>query len=229
MTDETCAFSVAGEPVVGHASGALYVPGHKTLVVSDLHFEKGSFFAAKGQFLPPYDTRTTLARLQSALQRFNPKRVIALGDSFHDGDAGTRIADEDWQVTQALSATYQWTWITGNHDEDLPAGIGGTIAEACTLGPLRFCHEPTLTPVMGEVAGHLHPCARVRTRQRSLRRRCFVGDGDRLIMPAYGAFTGGLDISDEAFHGLFARPVTAWVMGRARVYAIPAKGLAGVT
>ncbi len=214
--------------MVGEATGALYIPAHQTLVVSDLHFEKGSFFAAKGQFLPPYDTRTTLARLQSALQRFNPKRVIALGDSFHDGNAGDRIAFDDWQVIQTLSGTYQWVWITGNHDEDLPEGIGGSIAATCQLGPLTFRHEPTPGPAIGEVAGHLHPCARVRTKQRSLRRRCFAGDGARLIMPAYGAFTGGLDIADPVYDGLFAGPVTAWVMGRARVYAISAKGLVGV-
>lgn len=228
MTDDTCSFSVAGETVVGEASGALFIPAHETLVVSDLHFEKGSFFAAKGQFLPPYDTRATLARLKAAIARFKPARVIALGDSFHDGDAGARIADEDWAQIQSLSVAHDWVWILGNHDEDLPPNIGGSVAETCTLGPLTFRHEPTEAPIVGEVAGHLHPCARVRTRQRTLRRRCFVGDGQRLIMPAYGAFTGGLDVADPAFEGLFAGPLTAWVMGKADVYAIPAKGLAGV-
>ncbi len=229
MTDETCQFEVAGEVVIAHPSGAAFVPSQNTLIVSDLHFEKGSFFAAKGQFLPPYDTRATLSRLQTAIDRFQPVRVIALGDSFHDGAADTRIAGDDWQSIQTLSARFDWTWITGNHDETLPAGIGGTICAELKLGPLTLRHEPTAAPARGEVAGHLHPCARVQTSSRSLRRRCFVGDGDRLIMPAFGAFTGGLDIADKAYDGLFDGSVTAWVLGRSRVYTIPAKGLAGVS
>lgn len=219
---------VMGETLLGDPSGGLYWPAMKTLIVSDLHFEKGSSFAAKGQMLPPYDTRATLGNLSSVIAKHAPECVIALGDSFHDGEAGTRIADDDMAHIQSLTQGTEWIWITGNHDEILPGGIGGSIADEVTLGDLHFRHEPLLEGGDGELCGHLHPCAIVRTRSRKLRRRCFAGDGRRLILPAFGAFTGGLDIADKAYDGLFQKPPTAWVLGQDKVYTILANRLIGV-
>lgn len=229
MTDETCAFELVGVRVEMDANGAAFLPEAETLIVSDLHFEKGSAFAAKGQFLPPYDTRATLVRITQSLERFSPRRVVALGDSFHDLDAGARIAADDWAAIERLASAHEWVWITGNHDEELPSGIAGAVAEELSIGPLTLRHEPLPAALAeGEVAGHLHPCAVVRTRSRNLRRRCFVSDGRRLIMPAYGAFTGGLNIADAAYDGLFVSAITAYVLGQAHVYAIPESRLAGV-
>lgn len=219
---------VAGEALWGDPSGALYWPAQGMLVVADLHFEKGSAFAAKGQFLPPYDTRATLRALDGAIARHGPQVVVALGDSFHDGEAGARIAEDDMARIQALTAATPWVWLTGNHDEVLPDGIGGKIAVELHIGALVLRHEPRPAPARGELAGHLHPAAVVRTRSRHLRRRCFAGDGERLILPSFGAFTGGLDIADEAFDGFFAGAPTAWVLGKEQVYEIPPARLSGV-
>lgn len=219
---------MAGEELWGDPSGALYWPAQSMLLVADLHFEKGSAFAAKGQFLPPYDTRATLRALYGAIERHKPQVVVALGDSFHDGEAGDRIAEDDRTRIQGLTAKTDWLWLTGNHDEVLPEGIGGMIAVELHIGALVLRHEPQARPARGEIAGHLHPAAVVRTRSRALRRRCFAGDGERLILPSFGAFTGGLDLADPAFDGLFAGAPTAWVLGKDQVYEIPSARLSGV-
>lgn len=228
MRDACAKIAVQGEELWGDPTGALYWPARGVLFVADLHFEKGSAFAAKGQMLPPYDTRKTLRLLKEAIARHEPAQVVALGDSFHDGEAGERIAEDDWQTIAALTGAHDFLWITGNHDEVLPEGIGGRIALEVAMGPLTLRHEPQVGPSAGELAGHLHPCAIVRTRMRNMRRRCFVGDGRRLILPAFGAFTGGLEIFDEAFAGMFEGAPTAWVLGRDRVYEIPPANLCGV-
>jgi len=219
---------VLDQALVGDPTGAAFWPVQGVMLVADLHFEKGSAFAAKGQMLPPYDTRATLRSLDAAIARHEPQAIIALGDSFHDGTAGDRIAKEDLTAIRELTEKTNWLWLTGNHDEILPEGIGGEIAVELELGPLTLRHEPKMGAAPGELAGHLHPAAVVRTRSRNLRRRCFVGDGQRLILPSFGAFTGGLDISDEAFAGLFETAPTAWVLGRDQVYEIPPSRLAGV-
>ncbi len=226
---EACAkIEVAGEELWGDPSGALYWPAQSMLLVADLHFEKGSAFASKGQMLPPYDTRATLRALDGAIERHKPQVVVALGDSFHDGGAGDRITEDDRTRIQALTAATSWVWLTGNHDEILPEGIGGKTAVELHIGALVLRHEPRAAPARGELAGHLHPAAVVRTRNRALRRRCFAGDGERLILPSFGAFTGGLDITDEAFNGLFTGAPTAWVLGKKQVYEIPPARLSGV-
>jgi len=229
MSNGCVEMKLLDEWLVADPSGALYWPREGVLIASDLHFEKGSSFAAKGQMLPPYDTRATLKILQNAIERHSPSRVIALGDSFHDGEAGDRIAPDDMAAIQSMTQSVMWTWITGNHDEVLPDGIGGSIENAVSIGPLVFRHEPHDRPADGELCGHLHPCAIVRTRNRKLRRRCFVGDGKRLILPAMGAFTGGLDIAEEPYEGLFETAPTAWVLGKDKVYTILPNRLVGVS
>ena len=202
-------------------TGALYIPELDTLVVSDLHFEKATSFATRGIHLPPYDTRSTLAGLEDAMGRYAPGRVIALGDSFHDRAARERLADEDRDRIRALCAAAAWTWIVGNHDPEPPRDLGGTVTACIEIGPLLFRHEPRPAPATGEVAGHLHPAAAVVARGRRLRRRCFATDGTRLVMPSFGAMTGGLCVRSQAFGKLFAgTDFTAWLIGRDEVYPV---------
>jgi DNA ligase-associated metallophosphoesterase len=216
---------VAGTTLVVDCAGALYWPQESVLAVADLHLEKGSSFAARGVLLPPYDTGATLGRLAALLGRYAPRRVIALGDSFHDGNGPARLAPRDRTALSALQLGRDWVWITGNHDPD-PAdaadGIGGTFARTLAIGALSFRHEPT--GAEGEIAGHLHPVARVRARGRSLSRRCFAGDGGRLVMPAFGAYAGGLNIRHRAFAEIFGTlAFTAHMLGEGRIYALAAE------
>ena len=218
---------VCSRDVAPDVSGALMLCDSATLVVSDLHFEKGSAFAAHGVHLPPYDTRSTLGLLEEVCRRLRPARVVALGDSFHDGGARARMADCDLERIRALTAAHAWTWVVGNHDPEPPADLGGTVADTVETGPLLLRHEPRPAPATGEIAGHLHPAASVVVRGRHLRRRCFVTDGTRLIMPAFGTFTGGLDVLSRPFGGLFdGRRFEAWMIGRDRVYPVSGRRLA---
>jgi hypothetical protein len=210
-------------------SGALYWPDEGALIVADLHLEKGSSFAARGLLLPPYDTAATLVRLGRAVARYAPRLVIALGDSFHDGDGPARILPQDRGALAALQRGRDWVWLAGNHDPDPALDIGGVFAKTLSLGPLTFRHEPTQGAAEGEVAGHLHPSARIAQRGHAVRRKCFATDGRRLIMPAFGAYAGGLNIRDRAFASLFgAGGFTAHLMGERRLYAFAsARCLAG--
>jgi len=212
---------VAGVTLHADLAGALIWSEQSLLVVSDLHFEKGSSFAARGVLLPPYDTVATLSRLAAVIARHNPRMVIALGDSFHDRDAHDRLAPGDREALAALQAHRDWIWISGNHDPALPKDIGGMVASEVAIGPIIFRHEPTGTA--GEIAGHLHPKARVVTRGRAMERRCFACDGERLVMPAFGAYTGGLSIRDSAFAKIFpTRAFVAHVLGDIRLHSIAA-------
>jgi uncharacterized protein len=216
---------VNGEHLVLDCGGAAYWPVERTLVFSDIHFEKGSSFARRGTFLPPYDTRSTLKRMAELIARYVPARVIALGDSFHDREAADRLDAEERAVLAGFVAgARDWVWIEGNHDPQPPAWLGGTITAEIAIGGLVFRHEPSAEPQPGEIAGHLHPCATVTLRGRSLRRRCFASDGTRLVMPAFGAYAGGLDVADDAIAGLFAGAYAAYMLGGRRVYAVAARG-----
>jgi uncharacterized protein len=212
---------VAGVTFVADLSGALFWDDQNLLVVSDLHLEKGSSFAARGVLLPPYDTAATLGRLTAVIARHDPRMVIALGDSFHDRDAHARLSAPDRDAIASLQARRDWIWISGNHDPVLPADLGGVVASEVVIGPIAFRHEPT--GAMGEIAGHLHPKARVSTRGRSMERRCFATDGERAVMPAFGAYTGGLSIRDVAFERIFQTlEFMAHVLGDAKLHTIAA-------
>jgi uncharacterized protein len=209
--------------LVADPTGALYWPDERLLVIADLHLEKGSAFAARGVLLPPYDTATTLARLARLIERYAPRLVIALGDSFHDGDGPSRMAGRDRTALDAMQHGREWVWIAGNHDPDLPNDIGGDFAEVLAFGPLTFRHEPSETAADGEIAGHLHPVARVAQRGRTVSRRCFAGDGRRLVIPAFGAYAGGLNVRDRAIFALFGTlAFTAHLLGAGRLYAVAA-------
>jgi hypothetical protein len=211
---------VAGEPVVCRSSGALWLEAHRALIVADLHLEKGSFFAAHGQMLPPYDTAETLRRLAAEVAVLAPDTVVFLGDSFHDRDGDGRLAPADAARLCAMVAGRALVWITGNHDPAGPRGLPGETAATLGLGALRLVHEPADGAAHGEVAGHLHPCARVRARGASVRRRCFVTDGERVVLPAFGALAGGLNVRHPAFRPLFRAPPLAAVLGAGRVHAV---------
>ena len=212
---------VLGVSFSADLSGALFWEEQSLLVVSDLHLEKGSSFARRGVLLPPYDTAATLALLGVLIARRNPRMVIALGDSFHDSDAHNRLSRADSEAIVAMQARRDWIWISGNHDPALPSDIGGIVAEEVAIGPIVFRHEPTGAP--GEIAGHLHPKARVSTRGRSMERRCFACDGERAVMPAFGAYTGGLSIRDAAFAKIFQTlGFMAHVLGDNRLHSIAA-------
>jgi DNA ligase-associated metallophosphoesterase len=223
----TSALSVASVPLVPLVEGALWWPGERTLVVADLHLEKGSSFARRGQLLPPYDTAATLRRLALVVARMAPARIIALGDSFHDRQGGERLCEADRVALQELTAATEWIWIAGNHDPEPPRDLGGWSTHELAIGPLTFRHEPRKGAEAGEIAGHLHPAARVVGRGRSIRRRCFAGDGRRLVMPAFGALAGGLNVLDAAFRPLFdGHAFHAWMLNDT-VHAIAGRRLVG--
>jgi uncharacterized protein len=219
--------TVAGVALIADLAGALYWPEERLLVVSDLHLEKGSSFAARGMLLPPYDTAATLEGIAGILSRLEVRIVVSLGDNFHDRGSPARLADADCVRLAALQRGRDWIWIAGNHDPDIDPGlagrIGGDFVKALAFGPLVFRHEPAPEPSPGEIAGHLHPVARISRRGHTLTRRCFASDGTRLVMPAFGAYTGGLDIRHAAFAPVFGtRDFTTYVIGQRRLYAISA-------
>jgi len=214
------ALLLAGERVVCRPSGALWLETHATLIVADLHLEKGSFYASRGQMLPPYDTTETLRGLAAEVSALAPETVVFLGDSFHDREGDGRLTPANAAMLVATGAGRTLIWVTGNHDPIGPRGLPGEAAAAVAVGALRLVHEPAAGEAPGEVAGHLHPCARVRARGASIRRRCFVTDGERVVLPAFGALAGGLNVRDAAFQPLFrARPLAA-VIGAGRVHAV---------
>jgi DNA ligase-associated metallophosphoesterase len=214
------AMRVAEVEFLADLSGALFWERERLLIVSDLHLEKGSSFATRGVLLPPYDTVATLGRLAAVITHYDPRTVIALGDSFHDRDAHERLSEPDREALSALQVRRDWIWIAGNHDPALPSDLGGAVASEVVIGGIVFRHEPT--GVAGEIAGHLHPKARVSTRGRSMERRCFACDGERAVMPAFGAYAGGLSIRDRAFAKIFAAEFIAHVLGDSRMHAIAA-------
>ena len=211
---------VNGETLLLDVSGAVWWPSRRTLVFADLHFEKGSSYARGGQFLPPYDTRATLQRMAQAVARRRPARIVALGDSFHDPHAADRLDAEARALLTGMAQAADFVWIAGNHDPHPPSWLGGAVTAEWREGGLVFRHEPSAGAAAGEVAGHLHPCARVSKWGRFVRRRCFAADGTRLVLPSFGAYTGGLDVGDAAIASLFGRHFHAYMLGSERVYAI---------
>lgn len=206
-------------PVTLRCSGALLFPRSRVLLVADLHFEKGSAFARRGQLLPPFDTRATLDRLEAELAQSDPRTLVFLGDSFHDGRGESRLHPEDFARLAALASGRELIWIVGNHDKEGPRLLPGTVLAEMVVEGVALRHEPEPGAAV-EVVGHLHPAARVAAYGRSVRRRCFVTDGARMVLPAFGAFTGGLNVLDTAFHGLFSRPSLVGALGRDKVHAI---------
>ncbi len=217
---------VMGVVMEAFPEGALWWADTRMLIVADLHLEKGSSFARRGQLIPPYDTHETLTNLARLIARLQPQLVLALGDSFHDDEAASRLTVSHRVMLKGLQIGREWIWLSGNHDPSRPYDVGGEAMDQFAVGKLTFRHEPAAGHTHGEVAGHLHPSARVYGRGKSVRRRCFAGDGYRLILPAFGAYTGGLDVLDRAFEGLFAADsFRAFMLGDDQVYPVGPRAL----
>jgi hypothetical protein len=216
---------LGGVDFVPDLSGALYAPEFRTLLIADLHLEKGSSLARRGVHLPPYDTRHSLLQLEKAIDEAKPERLIFLGDTFHDGKAHERLSRDDAALIQRMASRLQIIWITGNHDPKPAAGVPGLTAQEVALGPIALRHEPR---ILGEgeleIAGHLHPAATVVHRGQRIRCKCFIGDERRLVMPAFGSYTGALSISAEPFGQLFAPDAYhVWMLSGRSVHRFPAK------
>ena len=195
---------IAGTGAALDPAGALWLARSRTLIVADLHLEKSSSFARRFMLLPPYDTDATLALLAALIARRNPRRIICLGDSFHDVGGFGRMSDFDRFTLAGLQRGRDWIWITGNHDRELPAALGGDVLTEAASDGLTFRHEPVVGAAPGEIAGHLHPAAKIRGHGRALRCRAFATDGRRMVLPAFGVLAGGLNVLDRAFAPLFA-------------------------
>jgi DNA ligase-associated metallophosphoesterase len=217
--------AVNGATLLADPMGAAIEPQSRTLIVADLHFEKGSGLARRGRLLPPYDTRATLEGLARLIERWQPRRVVALGDSFHDRGAGERIVRADLDSLNELMRGRDWIWVRGNHDPEPPARLGGNSADEVRIGPLVLRHQPEGDGA-GEVCGHFHPKASVRLRAgRVVSGRCFAGDGRRLVLPSFGAYTGGLDVLDPALSRLFRGAFAVILIGRDRLYRLTSQRL----
>ncbi|MEA2768078.1 MAG: uncharacterized protein QOD93_1040 [Acetobacteraceae bacterium] len=208
-----------GERLMLDPMGALFWPETRLLAVSDLHLEKGSSFARRGMLLPPWDTHVTLDRLTLLLRRWSPATVVALGDSFHDASGSTRLPATEQSRLNAMTGAHRFIWVQGNHDPTPPAGLGGEWVEAFAAGPMVFRHQAISVAEPAEIVGHHHPKATVQARSGSVSRPCFVFDGKRLMMPAFGAYTGGLDVLDPAINRLFPRGGRVFLLGRDRLFS----------
>jgi DNA ligase-associated metallophosphoesterase len=208
-----------GERLMLDPGGAAYWPDEHTLIVADLHFEKGTAAALGGHLLPPWDTRVTLDRLAALLRRYQPRRVIALGDSFHDSGGSGRLLTQDHARLATFADSVEFVWISGNHDPAPPAGIAGSVASELACGKLLFRHQAIMGAASGEICGHHHPKAQIPARGTTVTRPCFVFDGRRLMLPALGAYTGGLDVRDPAIAGLFPRGGRVFLLGRDRLFS----------
>ncbi|MCL3880833.1 ligase-associated DNA damage response endonuclease PdeM [Marivita sp. GX14005] len=218
-------FQFCGETLLALGKGALFWPSESLLVVSDLHFGKSARVARfGGAQLPPYETRETVARLASDLASTGAKRVICLGDSFDAAPMQHTLPDADRLSLVALQAGREWIWIEGNHDPG-PVSLGGAHMSGVSLGPLHFSHIAAASHTRGEVSGHYHPKITVDLRGRRLTRPCFLFDQTRLLLPAYGAFTGGLACTDPAITRLFPAGAEAILTGQ-RPARLPLPGVA---
>lgn len=186
-------FEFAGHTLVALPQGALFWPARRALIVADLHFEKASWFAKFGQMLPPYDSIATLADLTALVAATSPSELWCLGDSFHDSAGARRLPAQASTMLHALTAKLDWVWVTGNHDHALADPFGGRIVEETDVDGLILRHEADPADLRPELSGHFHPKLRVAIRGRNVARRCFVASATKLILPAFGSLTGGLD------------------------------------
>ncbi|MCS6778899.1 MAG: ligase-associated DNA damage response endonuclease PdeM [Geminicoccaceae bacterium] len=224
MAFELLEVRLAGREFLLDPAGALFWPERRMLVVADLHLGKAEALARRGLLAPPYEFGATLARLESVIARHRPQLVASLGDGFHDGRAARGLEGEAFDRLAALVRRQEWLWITGNHDPTIPLALGGAVLDRLVLDGLSFVHVPT--GAEGEIAGHLHPAARIATAAgRIQRRRCFAADGARLLLPAAGTLAGGLNVLDPAIAGLFPAGFTAYLLATDRLFPIPARRL----
>lgn len=215
------AFSFAGHAFVPLASGALFWPAFEALLVADLHLEKASYYGIHGQFLPPYDSLDTLDLLAAEVAATGAARVWCLGDSFHDSGGVGRLPDAARVTIAGLIAEVDWLWITGNHDGDSAAALGGRVADEARVGGVALRHAAVQGAGGPEISGHYHPKVAVSVRGRRIVRRCFAVTPQRIVLPAFGALTGGLHIDDPAFIAAIGGPLLALVPTRERLLRFP--------
>ena len=203
MVPVSFAFDFCGKEFVLTRANAVYWPAERALLVADLHLEKASFYARHGQMLPPYDSRETLERLAEAVRHFDARRVITLGDNFHDSSGSNRLEEHAAGMLSALTRATDWVWITGNHDPAMEARSGGTVATELEVGGVILRHIARRGEARPELSGHFHPRVQLKIHHRRIRRPCAVighqNDGcGRMILPAFGALTGGMNAADPA-------------------------------
>ncbi len=208
----------AGQRLLLDPLGAVVWPDAGLLAVADLHLEKGSAAAVSGSLVPPWDTSATLERLALLLRRWRPVTVVALGDSFHDGGGFGRMAPADAARLAVMGRAAHFVWVLGNHDRDPVPGLGGTVAASWHLGGLEFRHQAR-QGAGPELVGHHHPKARINTRAGIVTRPCFVAGPARLMLPAIGTFTGGLDVASPAIATLFPEGGRAYLLGQGRIFS----------
>jgi uncharacterized protein len=214
-------FEFAGHTLHALPQGALFWPARRALIVADLHFEKASWFAKFGQMLPPYDSIATLADLTALVASTAPRELWCLGDSFHDSAGAARLPAQAREMLTALTAKLDWVWVTGNHDHALDDAFGGRIVEEAQVDGLIFRHEADPADPRPELSGHFHPKLRVAVRGRNVARRCFVASATKLILPAFGALTGGLDAGHPEIVRAVGRDARALVPVNDRLLSFP--------
>lgn len=210
----------AGRAMLLDPSGAVVWPERSTLIVADLHLEHGAALARRGTFLPPYDTDATLARLAAVIARHRPRRVVCLGDSFHDRSGAASLAPATEARLRALVDAVEWLWVEGNHDGATARRLGGSALGEAEWDGIVLRHDAR-TGGLPQIVGHLHPKARFRAGRRRLRLDCFVHDARTLLLPAFGVLTGGLNVLDPAVAGLFERGGAIYVLGEGRSWRVP--------
>jgi len=214
-------FSFAGETFEATQGGALYWRSQQALLVADLHLEKASWFARLGQFLPPYDSHATLTALAAEVERTGAKRLYCLGDSFHDRFGCERLQPSARDLLTELTAKLDWVWIVGNHDPGFADHCGGRIEDEVELGAIILRHEAVRDEPRHEISGHFHPKLRVHLRGRQVSRRCFVTSATKIIMPAFGSLTGGLDAHHPEILGSVGNNAAALVPVSDRLLRFP--------
>jgi DNA ligase-associated metallophosphoesterase len=213
----TASLTFRGEHLLLDPAGALVWPRLSLLAVADLHLEKGSACARTGSLVPPWDSRITLDRFDALITTYRPQTIVSVGDGFHDDQASARLHATEAHLLAAIAHSARLVWVCGNHDPSPPSGIAGECAESLEIGPLLFRHQARLGAT-GEISGHFHPKARVATRVGEVTRPCFIADPARIILPSFGAYTGGLNIASPAIAALFPDGAEAFLLGRDKLF-----------
>ena len=214
-------YSFAGQDFLADPQGALYWPAQGALLVADLHLEKASWFARLGQFLPPYDSQATLAALTELVDQFEPTTVYCLGDSFHDRFGCDRLPPEARAMLTALTGRLDWVWIVGNHDPGFADHCGGRLVEEITVDGIVLRHQADLSEPRPEITGHYHPKLRLTLRGRKVSRRCYVASMSKVILPAFGSLTGGLDAGHPEIRRHVGTAASALIPAAGRMLRFP--------
>jgi DNA ligase-associated metallophosphoesterase len=214
-------FSFAGETFFATADGALFWPAQSALLVADLHLEKASWFARLGQFLPPYDSHATLTALAATVEQTGATRLFCLGDSFHDRFGCDRLPTDARELLTELTSRLDWTWIVGNHDPGFADHCGGRLASEIEIAGIVLRHEADREDPRPEMSGHYHPKLRLQLKGRRVSRRCFVVSASKIIFPAFGSLTGGLDAHHPEILGSVGTDAAALVPVSDRLLRFP--------